>query len=146
MILLTAAAPISEVRGGVPLGLALGFTPLKAYLLALLGNGLIVLPLLLFLKYGSRWLMGKSVTGNHFLSWLFIRTRRLHGERFENAGVVALALFVAVPLPMTGAWTAAILAFLFDFSLWRSFIAILIGVAVSGAIVLALSMGFIQLF
>ena len=141
LTILTAALPISELRGAIPLGLAFGFSPLKTYLLAVLGNGMIVAPLLLFLYYGSAWAMGKSAFFKNVLNWVFERTRRRHVEKFSGLSLVALAVFVAIPLPMTGAWTASVLAFLLNISLPRALTAILIGVLVAGLIVSGIALG-----
>jgi uncharacterized membrane protein len=141
LVIGTAALPISELRGAIPLGLAFGFSPLKTYLLAVLGNGAIVLPLFLFLVYGSGWLMEKSEWCNKVLHWVFERTRRRHAYTTNSMSLLALAAFVAVPLPMTGAWTATILAFLINMSARKALTAILVGVASAGLIVLVLSLG-----
>jgi len=144
--LLTAATPVSELRGAIPLGLGLGLSPLAAYLFAVLGNSLIVLPLLLFLRHGSRWLMARSPWAKRILEKVFERTRRRHGARFEAASFVALAVFVAVPLPLTGAWTACIGAFLFNIPLWKAMSAIVLGVVVAGLVVLGIAQGIIHIF
>lgn len=144
--LLTAATPISELRGAIPLAFAFDFSPFKAYLLAIIGNGIVIVPLLLFLRYGSGWAMQRFGWCNRVLQWVFDRTRRRHGEKFAGMGLVALAVFVAVPLPMTGAWTAAIIAFLVDLPLWRAATAILIGVLTAGLIVLSISLGVVHIW
>lgn len=146
LTIVTAALPISELRGAIPLGLAFGFSPIKAYVLAIIGNGAIVAPILLFLRYGSGWVMQRSEVFRKVLTWLFERTRRREQAKLGGAGLVALAAFVAIPLPMTGAWTAAIAAFLFNMPLQRSLIAILIGVCIAGGVVLAISLGVISIW
>ena len=141
LTIFTAALPISELRGAIPLGLAFGFSPLKTYLLAVLGNGIIVAPLLLFLYHGSGWATRKSVLFRKILTWVFERTRRRHAEKLTGLSLVALTAFVAIPLPMTGAWTAAVLAFLLDIAWPRALTAILIGVLVAGLIVSGIALG-----
>lgn len=141
----TAALPISELRGAIPLGLSFGFSPLKTYLLSVFGNGIIIAPLLLFLYYGSAWAMREIRWCERLLTWLFERTRKRHASKMAHISFIALAIFVAVPLPMTGAWTATIIAFLLEMSIWRAFTAILMGVLVAGVIVLTVSMGVITI-
>ena len=70
-----------------------------------------------------------------FFSWLFARTRRKYIKEHENFGLTALAIFVAIPLPMTGAWTGCALAFLLGFRFWPAFAAIAAGVITAGLIV-----------
>jgi len=135
MTLAAAALPISEVRGAIPLAIGVyGYSPLEAYLLSVFGNLLPVIPLLLFLCPISDYLRRFS-WGEIFFSWLFARTRRKYIQEHENFGLTALAIFVAIPLPMTGAWTGCALAFLLGFRFWPAFAAIAAGVITAGLIV-----------
>ena len=79
---------------------------------------------------------------DRFFDWLFARTRR-KGRLIEQYQAVGLALFVAVPLPITGAWTGAIAAFVFGLKIIPSFIAIVSGVVMAGVIVTLACQGFI---
>jgi uncharacterized membrane protein len=143
--LLVGASPIAEVRGALPLAIGVfHFSALKAYSLATLGNIIPVLPVLIFLRYGSQWLMRVFPLVRRFLTWLFERTRRLHGAKFENVGVFALFVFVAIPLPLTGIWTGCIAAFLFGLPFWKSAFAISLGAATAGLVVLALTLGVVS--
>jgi len=135
MTLAAAALPVSEVRGAIPLAIGVyGYTPLDAYLLSVFGNLLPIIPLLLFLGPVSDYLRRFS-WGEVFFSWLFARTRRKYIQEHENFGLTALAIFVAIPLPMTGAWTGCALAFLLGFRFWPAFAAIAAGVITAGLIV-----------
>lgn len=145
MTMIVAALPISEVRGAIPLAIGVyGFSPLQAYLLSVIGNLLPVIPLLLFLGPVSDFLRRFTV-GDLFFSWLFARTRSKYIKDHENFGLTALAIFVAVPLPMTGAWTGCAIAFLLGFRFWPAFAAIAAGVLVAGVVVTAAVMG-VQIF
>jgi uncharacterized membrane protein len=64
----------------------------------------------------------------------------------KNLGFLALALFVAIPLPMTGAWTGALIAWLLGLKRWKSFIAIAFGVIIAGILVTLISVGLINGF
>ena len=139
--IVVAALPISEVRGAIPLAIGVyGFSPLQAYLLSVFGNLLPIIPLLLFLGPVSDYLRRFSC-GDRFFTWLFARTRRKCIQDHENFGLTALAIFVAIPLPMTGAWTGCVVAFLLGFRFWPAFAAIAAGVLVAGVIVTATVMG-----
>jgi uncharacterized membrane protein len=141
MTLIVAALPISEVRGAIPLAVGIyGFSPLEAYLISILGNLLPIAPLLLFLGPVSDYLRRFS-TGDRFFTWLFARTRRKYIQEHENFGLTALAIFVAVPLPMTGAWTGCAIAFLLGFRFWPAFAAIAAGVLIAGVVVTAAVVG-----
>lgn len=139
--LIFAALPISEVRGAIPLAIGVyGFSPLEAYLLSVFGNILPIIPLLLFLGPVSDYLR-RFALWDKFFTWLFSRTRRKYIQEHENFGLTALAIFVAIPLPMTGAWTGCAIAFLLGFRFWPAFAAIAAGVLMAGAIVTATVMG-----
>jgi uncharacterized membrane protein len=141
MTLAAAALPVSEVRGAIPLAIGVyGYSPLDAYLLSVFGNLLPVIPLLLFLGPVSDYLR-RFFWGEMFFSWLFARTRRKYIQEHENFGLTALAIFVAIPLPMTGAWTGCALAFLVGFRFWPAFAAIAAGVITAGLIVTATVIG-----
>ena len=134
--------PVGELRGGLPVALTVYKLPvLAAVILAIIGNMLPVYFLLLFFERASNWLRRKSILADYLLDWLFERTRRKLHDKVEKYGYWALALFVAVPLPVTGAWTGSLAAFVFGLPRKRSFLAILIGVCVSSVIVTALTLG-----
>jgi uncharacterized membrane protein len=141
MVLLAAALPISEVRGAIPLAIGVyGYAPQNAFLLSVFGNLLPIIPLLLFLGPVSDYLR-RFAYGERFFSWLFARTRRKYIQDHENFGLTALATFVAIPLPMTGAWTGCAIAFLLGFRFWPAVAAIAAGVIAAGIIVTAAVMG-----
>jgi len=141
MVMVAGALPVSEVRGAIPLAIGMyGYAPWQAYLLSVLGNLLPVIPLLLFLGPVSDYLRRFS-WGGRFFSWLFARTRRKYIQDHENFGITALAIFVAIPLPMTGAWTGCAVAFLLGFRFWPAFAAIASGVLLAGVIVTAAVVG-----
>lgn len=138
VVLITAALPILELRGAIPVAITLfGFPWYYAFLLGLIGNMLPVPVILLFLDKITFW-ANKIGICRRFLEWLFERTRRRSGvvEKYERIG---LALFVAIPLPITGAWTGSLLAVLMGIKFKQAFFSILIGVIVAGIIITSLS-------
>lgn len=138
-VLVVAASPIIELRLAIPLAInTFGFPWYYALLLAIIGNLLPVPFILLFLDAITRWL-GKIALLGRFLNWLFERTRR-RGKIIERYERIGLALFVAIPLPITGAWTGSLAAVLFGLSFRHAFLSILIGVFIAGAIVTSLSL------
>jgi uncharacterized membrane protein len=141
MTIVVAALPISEVRGAIPLAIgAYGLPAGEAFSLAVIGNLLPVIPLLLYLGPVSSYLKRFS-WGDRFFTWLFSRTRKKYIREHEGFGLTALALFVAIPLPMTGAWTGCALAFLVGFRFWPAFAAIAVGVLIAATVVTAAVMG-----
>jgi len=141
VVVAIAALPISELRGAIPLALKLyGMSPLESYVLAVLGNLLPVPVLLLFLGRTERYLRRFAVF-DRFFTWLFSRTRRRTRARVEKYGALALVLFVAVPLPVTGAWTGVAAAYVFGIEFRYAFPAISLGVLIAGVVVTLASLG-----
>ncbi len=136
----TAALPLSELRGAIPLAiLKFGFSPPKAFIISALGNILPILPLLVGLEKISEYLSHKFYWFNRFFSWLFERTREKHKNHFHYWGDLALFIFVAIPLPLTGAYSGVVAAFVFGVPLKHAFWSIVLGVSAAGLIVTALT-------
>jgi uncharacterized membrane protein len=144
VVLIVSALPVSELRGGIPLALSFGFSYAKAFWLAVLGNSVIIIPTLLLLDSASKFLMRWNIF-NRYFTWLFARTHK-HSDAVEKYGAIGLIIFVAIPLPMTGAWTGCVAAYLFGIKLRYAFPSILLGVMCAGIIVLLTCMGFIGIF
>jgi len=104
--LVLAMMPVGELRGALPVALLVYQLPVVlAVALSILGN---MIPIFFVLEYIDdvvSWLSSRSPLAKRFFEWLFERTRRKLTDRVEKYGYWALALFVAVPLPVTGAWT-----------------------------------------
>ena len=138
VVLITSALPILELRGGIPVAMCLlDFHWYYAFLLGVIGNLLPVPFILLFLNYVTR-LLSKVRFFERILNWLFERTRR-RGKIIQKYERIGLILFVAIPLPVTGAWTGSLAAVLFGIKFKHAFLSILIGVLIAGAIVTCLS-------
>ena len=131
---LISLLPIFELRGAIPVGVALFKLDIfSVYAVAVLFNILPVLPVLLFLNPARRFLERRGVLVGFFAFFeRKVEKNRALIERYEELG---LALFVAIPLPMTGAWTGALLAVVMGLKVWKSFIFIALGVAGAGVIV-----------
>jgi uncharacterized membrane protein len=140
-----AALPISELRGAIPYAIAVGgMSWQEAYILAVIGNFIPVLPILLLLESVSGYLMRYRIF-NRFFTWLFERTRR-KGKLVERLEAVGLVLFVAVPLPVTGAWTGCVAAFIFKIPLKLAVPAVLLGIMIAGTVVTLASLGVIHIW
>lgn len=149
IVLLSGAAPISEVRGAIPLGILLfGMSPLKAFFLSVLGNLLPVIPLIFFLNYFSEFLMRRFYFVNRFLSWIFEYTRARHADHFHywRWTPLALFIFVAIPLPLTGAWSGVVASFIFGVPWPKASFIIFLGVLTAAALVLGASLFGLTIF
>ncbi len=140
---LIAMLPISELRGAIPYAIWMGNLGWKeAYIIAVLGNFLPVIPLVLFMEKASEWLR-RYPLGDRFFTWFFDRTRR-KGKLIERFETIGLAMFVAIPLPVTGAWTGSAAAIIFGVPRKKAVLAILLGIMIAGCIVTLASMGVIS--
>jgi len=135
LVMLLTFAPWIELRGSIPLGIAAGLDPLLVLITAFILNTILFFPLWLCLSVlyerTKHWRIVRGVTRNAL-------KRRAAVERW---GIPGLAIFVAIPAPFTGVWTATILAWLLRMPAHRAFAAIAIGVLVAAAIVFAATMG-----
>lgn len=138
-VVATAALPVAELRVSIPLAHSLGMSAAKAFWLSVLGNMLPIPLVLVALWHYDRQLRQLPVLGK-ILDWCMCRAMRQQ-QKVERYGAVALALFVAIPLPSTGAWTAAIAGFLFRIGSRYALPAIAAGVLLAGLIVTILTQG-----
>jgi len=137
LVILTTMLPIAELRGGIPLGIAMGLEPWLVIATAVVVNCLVFFPIfialeLLYHRFFERFGWVRSIME---------RIRRKGRPVIERYGVIGLAIFVGVPLPMTGAWTGTIIAWLLGLSWKKSFLAVVLGVLIAGAIVSAVVLG-----
>jgi uncharacterized membrane protein len=147
--MLIAMVPIAELRGAIPwalleppLGGGLSWT--TAYFFAVIGNVIPVAPLLLGIERLQLWLRRYRFF-DRFFEWLFQRTRR-RGKLVERYEALGLVLFVGIPLPITGAWTGIVAAFIFGIPFRFAFPAIILGVLMAGTIVTLISLGIFSIF
>jgi len=139
VILIISMLPIVELRGAIPIGINLfGLNPIFTFFLSVFGNMLPIIPILLLLKPISNYLMRFKIW-NRFFTWLFERTQKKISGDIEKYKSLGLCVFVAIPLPATGAWTGAVAGFIFGFKFWNALLAILLGVVIAGIIVTVLS-------
>lgn len=137
VVLVISALPLVELRGALPVAINLFHLRWHyALLLAIIGNLLPVPFILLLLDAFSRLVSKIGILGR-MLHWLFEHTRR-RGRIIERYERIGLALFVAIPLPVTGAWTGSLVAVLFGLKFKHAFLSILIGVFIAGTIVTCL--------
>ena len=138
-----AMLPISELRGAIPYAVTVGNMPWQeAYILAVIANFVPVIPILLYIGPVSEFLR-RYRSFDRFFDWLFARTRR-KGKLIKRFEVLGLVLFVAIPLPVTGAWTGSLAAFLFGVKKRVAYPAIFLGILIAGVVVTMASLGVIS--
>ena len=139
--LLVSMLPVFELRGAIPLGVSLGLDVWPATLISVAGNLLPIPFIILFIRRILDWLCTKS----SFLKRLIenkIRKTLRHSDKIYKSEVLGLMIFVAIPLPGTGAWTGALLAALLNIRLKVAFPAISAGVLIAAILVSGITYGF----
>ena len=136
VVIIVGALPVSELRGAIPLALSFGMSLSRAFWLSVLGNSIIIAPALFLFKPVTNVLRRFKIW-SRFFDWVFERTKR-NSDAIQKYEALGLAIFVAIPLPMTGAWSGVIAASLFKIRFRYAFISIVAGVICAGLIVTAL--------
>jgi uncharacterized membrane protein len=132
--------PWLEARYVIPVAIKImGWQWWQAFPLAVAGNILPVPFILLFFKYIEKYLRRFKFWSN-LMDRLFAYTRRRADVKIQNYKYAGLLLFVAVPLPLTGAWTGSLIVYLFGLKFIKSFITIFIGIVAAAAIMTFLTL------
>ena len=138
--MLVSMAPIVELRGGLPIGVALGLDPTVALCASIVGNLIPVPFIIIYIRRIFHWLRAKS-------SWLDDKVTRLENrahlksEVVTKYGFIGLCILVAIPLPGTGAWTGSLVAAFLDMRLKQAIPSIALGVVIAGLIVSVITYG-----
>lgn len=134
--------PATELRAALPLGITVfHLSPWSAYVFAVLGNVLPMAIVFLLLPPTVAFCEKRSKICKRLFENYFYALEKKHKEKYDKWGALALVLFVAIPLPGSGAWTGSVLAVLFGVEKRYSIPAILLGIILSGLIVLAITQG-----
>ncbi|MEA2055611.1 MAG: small multi-drug export protein [Candidatus Thermoplasmatota archaeon] len=131
--------PWLESRYVIPFTiLDLGLEWWQVYPIAVIGNMVPVPFILLSFKHVEKFLRNFKFWAN-LMDRLFARTRKRADAKIRRYEHLGLLLFVAIPLPFTGAWTGALIAYLFDLKFTKSIITIFIGVLIAATITTVLT-------
>lgn len=140
-----AMLPIAELRGAIPWALTLGdLSWTSAVPFAILGNMIPIPFILLLLGPVSNFLMRWRFF-DRFFNWLFERTRK-RSATIQKYKALGLILFVAIPLPVTGAWTGSIAAFLFGIRFWPAMVCVFLGVCIAATVMTLGTLGVVGAF
>ena len=139
---LISMLPIVELRGGIPFGIAMGVSWPVAFLLGVAGN-MLPIPFVIWLIRPVLNFLRKRKCFSRIVAWQE-RKMQKHAKLVTRYSMLGLFLFVAIPLPGTGAWTGAMVADFLEMKLWRSLISIFCGVLVAAVLVTLASMGVVS--
>lgn len=142
-IILMAMLPVIELRGAIPVGIALGYSHLGALLWAYLGSMIPVPFILLLFRPITGWMRSTKI----FRKLVdFVVERAIRKKKsVSRYGVLGLLFFVAIPLPGTGVWSGSFIASLLDMRMKYALPVIALGNLIAGFIVLGISYGFLHI-
>jgi len=144
-IILLSLLPISELRGGIPLAIIYGFSPLNAFLICTLAN-IIVIPLIfIFLEYLNKLFLHIRWYNKFFTNTMEKARHKIH-KQVEKYGYVGLMIFVAIPLPLTGVYTAALGSWALGMDKKKSFAYMALGAIIAGIVVTLIAYSGFRLF
>ena len=143
-VLFISMLPVIELRGAIPVAAIADLDWRIAYILCVVGNMIPVPFILLFIRKMLEWMRTKPKL-EKFAGWIENRAMKRSAfiRRFETIGLI---IFVAVPIPGTGAWTGSIIAALLEMRMKDALPALFIGVLIAGVFVTGIAYGFISLF
>lgn len=139
--------PIIELRGAIPIATGMGVPLTYSYVIAVIGNMVPVPFIYLFARKILDWGKDKKYIGK-FCTFCLVKGEaggKKLMEKTGSASFVALMLFVAIPLPGTGAWTGTLAASILNMGFKKSIIAVMLGVLVAGIIMGTISAGVVSL-
>ena len=137
-LLFLSMVPIIELRGAIPLGIAMDLEPIYLYIICVIGSSIISVPVVLMFRQIIDFLRYRKYF-NKVIRWI---DKKIEGraKKLKAASIVGLIVFVGVPLPTTGSWSGAALASIFKMRILDSLLGIFVGNAIAGAIILIVSM------
>ena len=131
---LLSLLPISELRGAIPFAYFNGVSLPLSFLIAVIANALVPAFGFIFLNTIHK-LLYKWKFYQNFFDKTVTKARNKVGEKVSKYGLLGLILFVAIPLPITGAWTGTLGAWVLGLDYKKSLLTIATGVLIAGIIV-----------
>lgn len=143
IIFLVSMVPVLELRASIPIGFGFGLELWETLLLSITGN-IIIIPFVVLMFTRVLSIMRKIKFTVKLADFLETRVVK-KADKVQNWIFLGLMLFVAIPLPGTGAWTASMIAGLLKLPLRKAFIPIAIGVIIASVIVTLVTYGVIHI-
>ncbi len=147
VIFLISMVPLVELRGAIPVSQLLSLPVIPSFLVCMVGNMIPVPFIYLFARKVLLWGKDKPVIGG-FFTFCLEKGEKGGKKLQEKAGrglFVALLLFVGIPVPGTGAWTGTLAASILDMDFRSTTVAVVLGVALAGLIMMTVSYGVFSL-
>lgn len=137
-LMFLSMVPIIELRGAIPLGIAMDLNPIYIYITCLIGSSIIAVPVVLVFRQLIEYLRHRKYF-NIIIRWI---DKKIEGraKKLKAVSMIGIILFVGIPLPTTGSWSASALASILKMRIKDALIGVFIGNAIAGIIMLTISM------
>ncbi|MEK6906901.1 MAG: small multi-drug export protein [Nanoarchaeota archaeon] len=145
-IILLSILPVSELRGAIPYGISNNINPLLTFFIAVLANFLVAPFGFFFLDNLHKHFLKIKSYNRFFNKYIEIKRKSFEKHVGTSFEFWALMIFVAIPLPLTGAYSGALIAWFFDLKRRKSYLAIFLGILIAGIIVTLTTLGIRSLF
>ena len=145
LTVLVSMIPVVELRGGIPFGVTTGLPVWAAFIAAVIGNLIPVPFIIVYIRRIFQWMRRRMPRLNGMVDKLE-RKAHLKGQRVTKYKYLGLAVFVAIPLPGTGAWTGSLAAAFLDMPLRKAIPSVIAGVLIAGMAISILTYGVTSLF
>ncbi|CEN21645.1 COG2426 family protein [Paraclostridium sordellii] len=136
-LMFLSMVPVIELRGAIPLGIAMDLNPIYVYISCVIGSTIIGIPVVLLFRKFIEILRHRKYF-NQVIKWIDIKIEG-RAKKLKAASVIGIILFVGIPLPTTGSWSAAALASILKMRIKNAIFGIFIGNCISGIIILTIS-------
>ena len=136
-IMFLAMLPLTELRGAIPIGIAMGLNPIGVYIVSVIGSTIVSIPLIFTFRHILNFFRNIDI----FVPLVKKVDIKIESgmKRLKSISILGIMLFVGVPLPTTGTWTAAAIASILKMRIKTSLLGVLIGNMMSGIIVSLIS-------
>lgn len=137
-IMLLAMLPLTELRGAIPIGIAMDLNPIAVYIASVIGSTIVSIPLILTFRHILNFFRNIDI----FLPLVKKVDSKIESgmKRLKSISILGIILFVGIPLPTTGTWTAAAIASILKIRIKTSLLGVLIGNMMSGIIISLISL------
>ena len=137
-IMLLAMLPLTELRGAIPIGIAMDLNPIAVYIASVIGSTIVSIPLILTFRHILNFFRNIDI----FLPLVKKVDSKIESgmKRLKSISILGIILFVGIPLPTTGTWTAAAIASILKMRIKTSLLGVLIWNMMSGIIVSLISL------
>ncbi|MDR1773437.1 MAG: small multi-drug export protein [Clostridioides sp.] len=137
-IMFLSAAPFVELRGGIPAGILMDLNPFLVYISCVFSSTAVSIPLVIFFRRFLEFL--RTIKGFKNIVALIDKKIDANTKRIKNASLIGIILFVGIPIPSTGTWTASMIASVLKMRLKDVLLGVFLGNLLSGFIMMSVSL------